>query len=239
MRRISTFAVSLLILVCKVPANSQQVVANKWMETPTPVTANSADPAAQFRPARDRFYDNSVIGSKVPLTVTDAPNALMGVVSRASDPEIAEGPNRVILTATFTKFRSILSASERSIYTEVALKIDEIFQDRSGQALTSGQEVTLSLPGGTVLTPSGQKITYLVQPRELFLQPNRKYLLVLFYKPSLNLYLAADNWDISDGVVRPNTPKSRDIAKEGRSIVSGLTTSEMDGVLIKRFSENN
>jgi hypothetical protein len=93
----------------------------------------------------------------------------------ANDPEIPRIANRAILTAQFVSYRSILNASERSIYTEVTLNAEKVFQVEAGEA-GPGQNVTLSLAGGTVIAPSGKVIRLLTQPRTLFIQPGKRYL---------------------------------------------------------------
>ena len=149
----------------------------------------------------------------------------------AGAPELPLVPNRIILTATFTSHRSILSDSQRSIYTEVSFLVDDVLDDQSGRTITHGHDITVGLAGGSILTLSGERISYLVQPRKLFLQPDKKYLLVLSYKPDEDFYTAGDFWDISDGTVRVGSIRNESLRREGRSSLVGLTVDQLPEAL--------
>jgi hypothetical protein len=41
-----------------------------------------------------------------------------------------------------------------------------------------------------------------------------------------NFYMLADDWDISDGTVRPNTRRNESRAKSSKSFLSGITTAD-------------
>jgi hypothetical protein len=132
--------------------------------------------------------------------------------------------------------RSILTAAGRAIYTDITFRVHQVLQDRGGHALP-GSDITVSITGGTVTTQSGQIISYLTQPRSLFLQPTKTYLLVLSYEEPGDFYTMAGNWDISDGTARPNTIRLRMKSDEGHSSLSGLTNDELIRTLKERLSE--
>lgn len=216
--------------------NSTGTAANAWMRIPTLYADRSAGISASLRAERDQFWDG-ISDERAPLTPESAASTAVSDGSLSSTPpEIAQVPNRVILTATFMRFRSILTASERAVYTDVTFRVHEVFQVRAGHA-RPGDDITVSLAGGTVVTPGGKILSYLTQPREVFLQPNRRYLLVLTYHDLGDFYQAADNWDISEGVVRPNSAASRRRARDGRSSLSGITTDQLPPSLYKLLSE--
>ncbi len=205
--------------------------ANAWMLTPTPYGAWNQDISPALRAQRDRFSDE-ISHQKVPLTVpSDAAEADLATsdVDMAAEPfDIMSAPNRAILTATFTKYRSVLSASDLSIYTEVTMHVDQVFEDQtvSGHPFHD-RDITLLLSGGTVTLRSGSSLSYHVAPRRLFLQPGHRYLLVLSYESAADFYEPYDDWDISDGTVRANTGRTRALAKDGRSSLNGLAVDKL------------
>jgi len=217
------------------PDLSSAKAANAWMRIPTPYLARVANITPLTRVKRDQFWDN--VAGPVPLTPESAlSTAVSDGVWLANEPEILEVPNRAVLTGTFVSYRSILTASGRAIYTDIAFRVHQVLQDRGGHAL-AGSDITVSITGGTVTTQSGQIISYLTQPRSLFLQPTRSYLLVLSYEEPGDFYTLAGNWDISDGTARPNTIRLQTKSDEGHSSLSGLTNDELIRTLKERLSE--
>ncbi len=203
--------------------------ANAWMLTPTPYGAWNQDISPALRAQRDRFWDQSA-PQRLPLTApnTDAMSVNSGQDGNGMGPEIKELPNRVILTGTFTGHRSVLSASELSIYTEVTMHVDQVFEDQtvSGHPFHD-RDITLLLSGGTVTLRSGRILIHNTAPRRLFLQPSHKYLVVLSYHSEGDFYQYVDDWDVSDGTVRANTGWTDYLAQSGRSHLSGLTLQQL------------
>ena len=211
------------------------------MLTPTPYLQWNKDISPSVRAERDKSWD-SLTTRDVPITSPSSvsPTAGGGADFSIDDPEIPDLPNRAIATATFTNHRSVLSASEFSIYTEVMLRVDEVFEDRSGSGeLVKGREITLLLPGGTVMLRSGQKLTADIPPDEPQLVPGHRYLLVMSYEPKGDFYDGTADWNISDGVVRPNTDFTRALAKEGRSRLNGLPVGQLGAVLSEELYAHN
>jgi hypothetical protein len=210
--------------------------ANAWMLTPTPYPTWNPDIPASVRGARDKAFDSSSF-RRVPLT--DPTPEAMGVNTgqdldlSGDESEIVDVPNRAILTAAFTNHRSVLSASELSLYTEVTLHVDTVFEDRTGSGHPfANQDITLLLSGGTVALRSGRTVSDDTAPRELFLQPSHKYLLVLTYRSEGDFYLNVDDWDISDGTVRANTYRSQYFAKkDASSSLHGLPVLQLGSAL--------
>jgi hypothetical protein len=220
-------------------APAPKPAANAWMLTPTPYLAWNQDIPASVRAQRDRFWDE-LSGRDWPLTVRPD-----GAVSTGEDfwdtgtePEITELPNRTILTAIFTKYRSVLSASEFSIYTEVTMHVEEVFEDQTGLGhLVPHADITIMLNGGTVSLRSGRILSDNTQPRDLFLQPGHRYLLLLSYNNQGDWYECDDSWDISDGIVRANTPRTQYLTRAGRSSLNGLTVQQLGPALEKLLYE--
>ena len=217
------------------PDNNSKPAPNAWILTPTPYLQWNKDMSPSLRAERDEFWDN-VSTSDVPITSPSYVAPTVGVLFSTQGPEIPDSPNRAIVTATFTNHRSVLSASEFSMYTEVMLRVDEVFEDRTGSGeLVKGREITLLSPGGTVMLSSGEKLTAGIPPGEPPLAPGHKYLFVMSYHPKGDFYEEATDWDISDGVVRPNTDRNREMAKEGRSSLSGVSVQQIGAVLDKEL----
>jgi hypothetical protein len=247
MKRLRIIRITLLIYASSVmglaarqsktttPQNEPATVANAWMMVPTQSMARLAGITESLRADRDRFWDSSMIAAQVPLT-----KAVVGAALSEGDgdsgPEIPKISDRAILTATFVKYRSILTASERAVYTEVTFQVSDVYQVLGVGHIIPGSDVTVALPGGTVISSSGQLVSFLTQPRELFLQPGRKYLLVLSYRSVGDFYTVARHWDISDGVVRPNTSMEQMRAKNGRSSLSDIPTSQLGSKLSSLLS---
>jgi hypothetical protein len=187
------------------------------------------------RPARRaRCLLGRIVFTEGPLTTPSEIGEGTGVSFAGDGPEILDLPDRTILTATFTKHQSVLSSSEFSIYTEATLHVDEVFeaQSDSGRPIPH-QDVTLLLPGGSVLLRSGRTLSYKVTPADMSLEPGHKYLLVLVHHRNGDFYTLADDWGISDGVVRPNTHRALLFSESGRSELSGLKASDISAGLSK------
>jgi hypothetical protein len=207
--------------------------ANAWRFAPTPYLEWNKDISPLLRAQRDRYWDG-VTHREWPLTVKKEDRAVGGPDhgDNGTQPEIPDVPDRAMLTATFTKDRSVLSASERSIYTEVTMNVQQVFEDEAGAgSLAPHKDVTLPLVGGTVALKSGQILSDHVQPSDLSLQPGRSYLLVLQYHKEGDWYELKEDWDITDGVVRANTRWGQHLAKDGRSRLNGLAVENLGSVL--------
>lgn len=153
-----------------------------------------------------------------------------------TEPEIPEVPNRVISTATFATSRSVLSASEKSIYTEITMGVQDVFEDKSGSGHPiSGHNITLMLNGGTVALGSGRILSDNTQPSELSLQPAHTYLLVLQYHKEGDWYEDEGDWDVTDGVVRANTRWEQYLEKHGRAHLNGLTLDQLGPAVDKQL----
>ena len=215
------------------PEKESKPAANAWMLTPTPYLEWNKDVSESLRRERDLFWDGASM-SRVPLT---SPGH--GVIPSGADfsaaqlkSDIRDATNRAILTAAFIAHRSVLSASEFSLYTEITLHVDQVFEDRTGSGHPfTGRDITVTVYGGTVLLPSGKPLSINTQPRKLFLQPDHKYLLVLSYHNEGDFYSHLDNWDISDGTVQPNSLRTRYVARSGRSALAGIPVQQIGPVL--------
>jgi hypothetical protein len=190
-------------------------------------------PSSRFQ--RDQFWDE-LIGDNAPLRPESAKG---GGISEGlylkEPPEILEIPHRAVVAGVFTEWRSVLTTSGRAVYTEVTVHVSHVFED-SGHAMPDS-DITITVPGGTVKTLSGQLISYLTEPRSFFIQPKHTYLFVLSYHTDGDFYAFGKDFDISDGVVRADSSWDRRREEQGRSSLVGQTTEEMIRSLSARFSK--
>lgn len=140
-------------------------------------------------------------------------------------PEIPQNPDRAILSGAFANFQCILSQSQRSIYTELSFSVDHVFADPTDQ-LARGATITLIIAGGSVQTSSGT-LSYLIDPEQFFIQPQKRYLVVLSYHSDGDFYTLAKNWELSNGVVKPNSKIEQSRAAKGKSSLAGLSEAQL------------
>lgn len=206
-----------------------------WMRIPKSMTAEMPQASGEARAARDRYFDD-LIGSKEPLTAASAAGHARSEGSFSGPrPEILPIENRVIVLGTFNDFRGVFSASQKSIYTEVYVKVSDVFED-GGSGIAPGSEIVIGLWGGTATSSKGEVIRYLINPRPYFLVPGRTYWLILVYHSPGRFFLHVKDWDITDGIVRANTGEElqRERSKEG-SVYLGLTVPELIRRLTLQF----
>lgn len=233
------------------PADTAKPAANAWMLTPTPYLEWNKGVSPEIRAARDQYMDR-ITPPAFAQPLSDPPRRLpltspgfyeyvtpSGCDGAASGPEIRRRPDGVILTARFTRFRSVLSASGYSLYSEVTLNVKQVFEDQSGAGyLAPQQETTVLVPGGTIALPSGKTLGYKTGPREWSLQPGHSYLMVLSYHKAGDFYFVTDDWDISDGLARPNDCRTDYWERTGRSSLGGLSVQQL-GPALERLLYSN
>ncbi len=221
--------------------DAQKPAANAWRLTPTPYLEWNKDISPSLREERDAYWD-AATQRQFPLTIK-AESVAVGGPDYGDDgkrPEIPDVPNRAILTATFTGERNVLSGSEKSIYTEITMRVQQVFEDKTGSGrLSPHKDITLILIGGTVALRSGQILSDHVQPSDRALQPGRSYLLALQYHREGNWYALKEDWDVTDGVVRVNTGWGQYLAKHGRSSLNGLAVDQLGTALSKELYAHN
>jgi hypothetical protein len=234
----SPIACLLLLSSSILGQSSSPLPANAWLRTPASSLRTTGSVSQSVRASRDQYFD-TLFGAPSALTATTASWAHIGHEISAPDitkiPEIPQIPDRVILTGTFAKFESILSQSQRSIYTEVGFSVDRVLADPKGQ-LARGVMVTAIIPGGTVQI-AGDTLSYLVDPEDFFIQPQKRYLLVLSYHSDGDFYTFVKNWDLSDGVVKPNSKVEQIRAAKGKAILSGKSETQLPAAVPPLLSQ--
>jgi hypothetical protein len=209
------------------------------MKTPTELSSPD-DVPPYLRHWRDEYWDGQLgyFGILTPKTVVHTSQGDTGA-SLGGDPEIPDlRKNEAAVLGTFIRYKSVLTASGRAIYTEVIFRVDHLFQGAARGHAVPSAEITVCLRGGTVRTVDGQIISYLTDPREYFMQPGRTYLLVgAAYTADGDFFESGTpQWDLSDGVVRANFSEARAKARGQESTLIGLTKEDLIHSLDKRFS---
>lgn len=105
-------------------------------------------------------------------------------------------------------------ASQPSVYTEVSFSIDGVLEDPTNQ-LAPGAAITVAISGGSVQTSNGT-VSYLIDPEQFFIQPQKRYLMVLSYHSDGAFYTLAKNWELSNGIVKPNSKLEQSRAARGK-----------------------
>ncbi len=243
--RFTAITVLAAALASGVAASSQTVsesqpkpAPNAWMLTPTAYLDWNKDISHSVRAERDRYLDQGAVGQKLPLTAPHPDAVGPGHGGGVPRSDVRPAPNRVILAGTFTNHRSVLSASEFSLYSEVTVHVDEVFDDQSGSGAHPDKDITILVGGGTVTLASGRVLSYHTDPVRYSLQPDHKYLLILSYYSAGDFYLVMDDWDTSDGTLRPNTVPGEYRANHGLSSLSGLTVEQLGPAVDKLLYEH-
>jgi hypothetical protein len=219
-------------------ASTPAGAANGWMKVPADLGQPDRMPPA-VRLQRDSHFDDYPGASKAPLTPENAQyHRVSQGVSIEGQPEIPEVSNRAVVIAKFVGYRSHLTASGREVYTEVTFQVANVFQDASG-SVTPESEIAVLVRGGTVKTVDGKVISYLTDPRAYFIQPQGTYLLALSHYEEGDFYKLAEDWDLSDGVVRANSERGIALARQGKSALVSLSRDQLIRLLSERFSTKN
>jgi hypothetical protein len=136
-------------------------------------------------------------------------------------------------------YQTILSQSQRSIYTEVGLRVQRVF-GHPVAPVQAGQLIFIDRPGGTVTAPSGKVISNpLLKPESMGLQPDHTYLIRVGYDESGHFYTAGYKesamWDVTDGTVKPGNAYQRSRAEHGLSEINGMSVDALTQFLDDKF----
>lgn len=216
---------------------------NRWMLTPVDVRTQEDTATPAERQGRDKYWD-SLIGASAPLSQPDARALGPWMVDSAGpSPEFANLRVGAWVIGKFEGYRTYLSSSQRSVYTEIDLRIEHVFGHPGAPGLSEGAVIAVDRLGGTILAPWGSIISYYVQPEEYDFQPNHRYLIVLHYRPEGNfliasLFTSAKSWDLTDGTVKPGNDLEARRARRGESEINGMKVSDLIHLLDKKFEEH-
>lgn len=224
-----------LFLVIPTGSTAAEASANAWMKTPTPELSPD-NVSASIRHARDNFFDMG-IGASAPLTpdsasafhLAEGSHFHRGTEQSGEASEIPFVSDRAVVIGTFTGHRSILTSSKRYIYTEIDVLVSHVFE--ADGSVAEGSTITIEVPGGSVSISDGKTLSYLTDPKEYFIEPPKKYLFVLSYNETGAFYTIAKTWDLSSGVVKPNSRADQVSAQRGQSSIIGLSENRLIPVL--------
>jgi hypothetical protein len=210
------------------------------MMVPFDLQAQTGSVSADDRKARDDYWD-TLIGSSLPLSNPGAKERpLPHADADPTAPEFGDLGDGVLVIGKFESYQTVLSLSQRSIYTEIGFRIQHVFGHPIAP-VQDGQLVTLDRPGGTVIAPWGAVVSYGVHPEDMGIQPNRTYLIALGYHESGHFYTGGYKtgglWDVTDGNVKPGNHLQRYRADHGLSSISGMSADNLSRFLDDKFKK--
>jgi hypothetical protein len=218
-----------------------ETAANKWMKAPIDVTTQVDPVAAADRQARDAYWDG-IIGASAPLSDPAArprPTPISDALGEA--PELGDLDQGVLIIGKFETYRTILSKSKRSIYTEIQFSVQHVFGHPSAPIQT-GQLIDVDRPGGTIVAPWGSTLSSGLRPEQMGLEPQHVYLIRLGYDPVGNFYRGGSRtselWDLTDGAVKPGNSLQKHRAERGMSELNGLSVDALIHLLDRKYAEH-
>jgi hypothetical protein len=211
---------------------------NRWMLVPVDVRGQRDSVSSAERQSRDAFWDG-LIGASAPLS---KPQTTFRHITRGSylltSPEFPNAQNGIWLMGKFESYHTFLSSSERSVYTEVNLRVQHIFGHPTMPPPAKGAVIDVGRPGGTISAPWNGVLSYLVdEPLAYDAQPGHTYLFLLEYHPEGNFYTQSKRWELTDGVVRPDSELEQYRAEHGKSEINGLKVPDLINYLDHKFAK--
>jgi hypothetical protein len=136
--------------------------------------------------------------------------------------EIPADKSFTVAVVRFVDYATILSASRKSIYTEVKMKVERVLRSASPSAGPE-KNLTVILGGGSVQLSSGVIVKKnLDQGAESGIQPGHRYLAFLVHQKDGDYFYCAKSWDLSTGVAVPTYPSDVVKARNGTSRFAGM-----------------
>lgn len=217
-----------------------QTAANKWMTVPIDVRTQPDPVSRDDRQGRDAYWDTR-IGASAPLSDPNAKGRPMPIGDAVvSAPEIGDLGDGVLVIGKFETYRTVLSASQRSVYSEIGLRIQHVF-GHPNPPIQQGQLIDVVRPGGTIIAPWGTTLSYGIHPEQMGLQPLHTYLIRLGYNTSGRFYSGgyrtSELWDLTDGTVKPGNSLQKARADNGMSQINGLSVDALVRLLDDKFAK--
>jgi hypothetical protein len=129
-----------------------QTAANKWMRVPVDVRLQVDPVPIGDRLARDAYWDN-LIGASAALSDPYAKSHPMPIGDAVVEgPELGDLGQGILVIGKFESYRSFLSKSKRSLYTEIQFKVQHVF-GHPNAPIQVGQLIDIDRPGGTIIAP--------------------------------------------------------------------------------------
>lgn len=182
-----------------------------WRQVAQPLLAAGADTVPRdIRSKRDQHFDE-LYGPRV-----------------QSSPSWVEQPGELwtnsgmtIAVVQFTDYKIIRSAKAKTIYTEIALRPEQLLRDPSA-TIQPGKTLTVLLPGGYLRLPSGQIVHGDLEGGYYGIQPGHRYLAFMDYRKGPDYFEWGKSWDLSSGVAVPTYPLDVLLAANGKSRFTGM-----------------
>src|SRR5205085_5026219 len=206
--------------------------ANAWMLVPVDLHNQHDDVADANRRARDAYWDN-VIGSRVPLSepgarLRDLPAADMLFQFPVEIPNPFDG--YVLVIGRVGGYKTLLSSTERSVYTELEFRVETILGGPDIPLLRKDQVISIGRAGGTIIAPWGRLESYVRTPEKYDFSPGRTYFIAAGYHANGDFYTMHGiqrRWDLTDGTVVPDSPIEVARAQRGLAQLAGLSRQEL------------
>jgi hypothetical protein len=204
--------------------------------TPTPAQPQPSDPVQQtLRTIRNSLWDNmaGVSGHVSPprLDALDpsVPPPVTAIHLRTVD-ELPGAYSDTILTGEITNSQAFLSNDGHSLYTETTVRVNQIFNQQSPDAIEGGT-IVLEQPGGRLVMPNGRVLSHLVTGLGDYLQVGGRYAFFLVYVPKAQCYKLTKAWWLNNGVVRALSQDDLARVRIGSSQYDGKSESALMSAL--------
>jgi hypothetical protein len=205
------------------PSGGTLEPANAWMRAPFKLDTDSDRVPQALRAERDTYYDHA-IGSPDRLSANSASRTHFSEgATFGYPPEVVPLDSvSAYVTGRFKDYRTVLSASGRSVYTEIHVSILRVVESGQAVQIAPPTEITVTIPGGTVERGNGEVISYLTDPTHYALRPAHSYLMLIKHQIDGDFYVVGHSWDTTNGIVEPNSIHDELRAKQGTSSLIGL-----------------
>jgi hypothetical protein len=166
----------------------------------------------------------------------------VGVGAESAPGEIDALPVQLsdaVVVGTFTSYAPFLSEDHTIIYTELYVRIDQVFKDSRG-LLRPGALVTLPQMGGVLPMGGGKVLRYpVLGGTEIVnnLDINKKYALFLTYASSLKAYNIIKSWELLETQVIPVSPSDRDATDKSGGIYAMMNKYQFLAALERAVQE--
>jgi hypothetical protein len=210
----TTAQVAMTVLL-SLPFAQAQTGADDWRLRPQRLLIAGADTVPRdVRSKRDQHFDD-VYGPPPKGWVRSSPDwvELPG--------EIWTNSGMTIAVVQFTDYKIIRSAKAKIIYTEIALKAEQVLRDPSA-TVQPGKTLTVLLPGGYLRLPSGQIVHGDLGSGYFGIQPGHRYLAFMDYRKGTDYFEWGKSWDLTTRVAVPTYPLDIKLAANGKSRFAGM-----------------
>lgn len=159
----------------------------------TPETADAE--SKELRKIRGRKYDNwKVVNERTKKGIT--------IISEVEYPALPVIDSDAVVAGEVTDARAYLSNDKGGVYSELVIRVDEVFKPGGQPPVTVGQVVAGERHGGRVKFPTGEVGKFSIDSRGMPRQ-GRKYLLFLRRNAEGESYMILTAYELLEGKVYP------------------------------------